>query len=607
MATGKSRIIVPALIPGRSTWRLLVSGSAVGLLMTAAALLDPLNLLEVTELKALNAQFLLRGTAVPSSSIVIVTIDEDSFDELNLAWPWPRAVHARLLDIVSQAKPSVIGLDIVFAEPSPYGPEDDEALARAVARAGNVVLGAALTGIRQGDFVKEDLNPPIRPVRDGARAFGFVNFDIDVDAFVRRNKLTHLFQGSALPGFDLHVYRIAAAAGLAARPLPTKDHLINYRGGPQTFQSLPYHRVLADHVPRNAFAGKIVLIGASSPILHDVFPTPFAPRGDMPGVEIHANALETLLQGEAIRPVPTAVNALLAVLGGALSLWIAITFRPGFALALVGGGLVLFLVGTHVAFLSGRWLAALPVSLTLVMTYMGAVGRNFVRERRQRRRLSRYFSPSVVEDIIQQRDDVSLKADQRWMTVLFSDIRGFTSLSERMPPEEVVQLLREYLTEMTNVVFKHGGTVDKYIGDAIMALYNVPFQAPDHAAQAVRTALELQARLRSLGERFVDKYGITLQCGVGINTGVAIVGTVGSEQRLEYTAIGDTINVGARLESLTKDLGVTILISEATYLEVKDLFVTQDLGEQRIKGKDIPVRVYSVSGHTTRAEQPAST
>jgi adenylate cyclase len=597
---------MPDLIPGRSTWRFLMVGSAVGLLMTAGALLDPLNLLEVTELKALNAQFRLRGPAVPSSSIVIITIDEDSFDELNLAWPWPRAVHARLLDIVSQAKPSVIGLDIVFAEPSPYGPEDDEALARAVARAGNVVLGAALTSVRQGGFVKEALNPPIRPVRDGARAFGFVNFDADVDAFVRRNRLTHVFQGSALPGFDLHVYRVAAAAGLAASPLPTTEHLINYRGGPQTFQSLPYHRALADQVPRNAFAGKIVLVGASSPVLHDVFPTPFAPRGNMPGVEIHANALETLLQGEAIRPVPTTVNALLAVLGGALSLWIAITFRPTFALALVGGGLVLFLVGTHLAFLSGRWLAALPVSLTLMMTYVGAVGRNFMRERRQRQRLSRYFSPSVVEDIIQPRDDVSLNAAQRWMTVLFSDIRGFTSLSERMPPEEVVQLLREYLTEMTNVVFKHGGTVDKYIGDAIMALYNVPFPTPDHAARAVRTALELQARLRSLGERFVDKYGIRLECGVGINTGAAIVGTVGSEQRLEYTAIGDTINVGARLESLTKDLGATILISEATYLEVKDLFVTQDLGEQRIKGKDVPVRVYSVSGHTTRAEQPAS-
>ena len=596
---------MPALIPGRSTWRLLMVGSAVGLLVTAGALLDPLNLLEVTELKALNAQFLLRGTVVPSSSIVIITIDEDSFDELNQAWPWPRAMHARLLDIVSQAKPSVIGLDLVFAEPSLYGPEDDEALARAVARAGNVVLGAALTSVRQEGFVKEDLNPPIRPVRDGARAFGFVNFDADVDAFVRRNKLTHVFQGSALPGFDLHVYRVAAAAGLAASPLPTTEHLINYRGGPQTFQSLPYHRVIADQVPRNAFAGKIVLIGASSPVLHDVYPTPFAPRGNMSGVEIHANALETLLQGEAIRPVPTAVNALLAVLGGALSLWIAITFRPIFALALVGGGLVLFLVGTHVAFLSGRWLSALPVSLTLMTTYVGAVGRNFVRERRQRRRLSRYFSPSVVEDVIQHGDDVSLKADQRWMTVLFSDIRGFTSLSERIPPQEVVQLLREYLTEMTEIVFRHGGTVDKYIGDAIMALYNVPFQTPDHAAQAVWTALEFQARLRSLGERFADKYGIRLACGVGINTGMAIVGTVGSEQRLEYTAIGDTINVGARLESLTKDLGATILISEATYLEVKDLFVTQDRGEQRIKGKDIPVRVYSVSGPTTPAEQPA--
>ncbi|HEV8458934.1 MAG TPA: adenylate/guanylate cyclase domain-containing protein, partial [Methylomirabilota bacterium] len=184
----------------------------------------------------------------------------------------------------------------------------------------------------------------------------------------------------------------------------------------------------------------------------------------------------------------------------------------------------------------------------------------------------------------------------------FSDIRGFTSMSEKMTPEDVVTFLREYLTVMTEAVFTHGGTVDKYIGDAIMALYNVPFEAADHAAQAVRTALAFQERLKPLAERFTARYGGTLACGVGIHTGDAVVGTIGSEQRLEYTAIGDTINLGSRLEGLTKDFNVPVIISEATYLEVRELFGTRDLGEVTVKGKAIPVKIYAVLPHQARRE-----
>ena len=190
------------------------------------------------------------------------------------------------------------------------------------------------------------------------------------------------------------------------------------------------------------------------------------------------------------------------------------------------------------------------------------------------------------------------------MTVLFSDIRGFTTMSEMMPPEEVVAMLREYLTAMTEVVFKHGGTVDKYIGDAIMALYNVPFEVPDHADRAVRTALEFQERLRPLAERFSARYGGKLQCGVGIHTGDAVVGTIGSEQRLEYTAIGDTINLGARLESATKEFGVSIIISDDTYAELRSTFATHYLGETHVKGKEIPVKIHAVLVPTA-GERPA--
>jgi class 3 adenylate cyclase len=174
-----------------------------------------------------------------------------------------------------------------------------------------------------------------------------------------------------------------------------------------------------------------------------------------------------------------------------------------------------------------------------------------------------------------------------------------------MQPEEVVTFLREYLTVMTEAVFKHGGTVDKYIGDAIMALYNVPLEAPDHALRAVRTALEFQARVRPLGERFAARHGGRLACGVGIHTGDAVVGTIGSEQRLEYTAIGDTINLGSRLEGLTKEFSVPIIISEATYAEVREHFGVRDLGEVTVKGKVIPVKIYAVLGEI--GDAPAAT
>jgi class 3 adenylate cyclase len=178
--------------------------------------------------------------------------------------------------------------------------------------------------------------------------------------------------------------------------------------------------------------------------------------------------------------------------------------------------------------------------------------------------------------------------------VLFSDIRGFTTLSEQLQPEQVAEMLREYLSAMTEIVFRYEGTVDKYVGDCVMALYNAPLEDPEHAVKAVRTALEFQERTLALSARWEQKLGITIRNGVGINTGEAVVGTLGSKQRLEYTAIGDTINLGARLESLTKDYTTNIIISESTYALVKDHFVTKELGDVTVKGKTQPVKIYAV-------------
>ena len=590
-------------------WRAIIAGSLVGLAAALADVYDFSGFLTNNELKAINGQFALRGPRTPASPVVIITIDEDSFAELNLPWPWPRALHGKLIDIVTRGKPAVIALDILFLEPSAHGPRDDEALAQSIARSGKVVLAAGLSEVRESGWIKEkrDLNPPLPLLREGAAAWGPVNIITDRDAFVRRSRLTLDFQDKEWAGFDLQIYRRAKDAGIPAKPLPASpEFLINYAGPPGAFPRVAYSRVVSGEISPEVFEGQIVLVGATTQILHDVFPTPFAPLRTMPGVAIHANILDTLLSGIPIRRGPAWGDAALAVLAGGAAGWIATVFRPLPAFLLVVGAAGGFLAGTHAAFRFGRlWFDVLPVPLALLIPYVGVVIKNFAQEQLEKRRLSRFFSPNVVKEIVRQKDDAGLGASRRRMTVLFSDIRGFTSMSEKMEPEEVVDFLREYLTEMTEAVFHHGGTVDKYIGDAIMALYNVPFEAPDHAAQAVRTALEFQRRLAPLAERFTAKHRGTLACGVGINTGDAVVGTIGSQQRLEYTAIGDTINLGSRLESITKDFNVPVVISEATWLEVKDLFETRYLGEVHVKGKEIPVKIYTVVDKELATAAPA--
>lgn len=582
----------------RPWWRAVLLGVSLWLLI----LLGPL---EGFEQDVLNSLFDLRGPIPPKTPIVIVSIGEESFDELNLQWPWPRALHGKLLDIVRQGKPAAIGIDIVFPEPSAQGPADDTALGAAVQRAGNVVLAAALTRAKTAAFTKDSLNPPIEAIRGERAVVGFANFLPDEDAFVRSASLTRPFQDRQLESLDLALYRLGVKAGIPARPLPRwSDVLINYVGPPQSFQTIPYYQVLRGEVGPEHFTGKIVLIGATSPILHDVFPTPFAPTGLMAGVEIHANVIETLFQGLALRRVPRGAVLLLLLAAAAVAMRLAARLRPLLGLAAVLGGIVFYALACFAAFAwSHVWVDFAAVPLALLAGHAATTIERFIQEQREKRRLSRFFSPSIVAEVVRHKDDLQLGSARRLTTVLFSDIRGFTTMSEKMTPEDVASFLREYLTVMTNEVFKEGGTVDKYIGDAVMALWNVPFEQPDHAARAVRTALAFQEQLEPLAVRFRAKYGSDLRCGVGVNTGDAVVGTIGSEQRLEYTAIGDTINLGSRLESITKDFKVPIVISETTRSYLGPEFLTRYLGEVKVKGKEIAVKIYSVAPASSRLNE----
>jgi adenylate cyclase len=577
----------------RNVMRRHLTGSLAGL---ATVVLVTFGLLDNLEYWSLSQLFERRGARAPAAPIVIVTIDESTFAELDTQWPFPRALHGELLTKLAAGRPYAIGVDLIFDTPSARGPADDAALGAAVAQAGNVILGAAVTEDIQPFYRRETLNQPVAVIRRGAAGVAPVNMYPDADGEIRRVPLVLDLGGERIASFDAQLYALAARAGLPVAPLPpTRRALINFRGGPRTYPWVSYYRVINGEVPVASFKDKIVLIGPTTEILHDQFPTAFAPGGDMPGVEVHANALDTLLRGDAIREVPRALSSALAMAVALLGAILVVRLHAFRALlAAVGLWLAITLLAYGSFALMDVWMRVMAPSLALVLGYGGTVIESFVREQRERRRLSQFFSPDVVREVVRHKDEGSLTTSRRMVTVLFSDIRGFTSISEKLEPEQVAEMLREYLSEMTEIVFKHGGTVDKYIGDCIMALYNVPFEDPAHAIKAVRTALEFQERTNAVSRRWEAKLGIGIRNGVGINTGEAVVGTLGSRQRLEYTAIGDTINLGSRLESITKDYKTSIIISEFTYALVKDHFVIEELGDVTVKGKTRPVKIYAV-------------
>jgi adenylate cyclase len=351
--------------------------------------------------------------------------------------------------------------------------------------------------------------------------------------------------------------------------------------------------------PAEAFRGKIVLIGMTSQLQQDVFSTPFAHARTMPGVEIHANAIDTLVAGDAIREAPEWLNAGLAAAAAILGAALVVRLRAVRAFIVVAAVWTALIVGGVALFsLSGVWIGGMGTTLCLILGYGATTIEHFIREQREKRQLSQFFSPAVLAHVVRRRG--SLGSQRRLVTVLFSDVRDFTTMAEKLSAEQIAEILEEYLTAMTAIVFRHGGTVDKYIGDCVMALYNAPFDDPDHAAHAVRTALEVQERTREVSRKWEGKLGFPIRTGVGINTGEAVVGSLGSRQRREYTAIGDTINLGARLETITKDYRAGIIMSETTQRLVAGRFLSRELGTVTVKGKTQPVKIYAVVEHEAR-------
>ena len=304
---------------------------------------------------------------------------------------------------------------------------------------------------------------------------------------------------------------------------------------------------------------------------------------------------QAYIRGTPVSGVPVAMSMLLAVAAALVASALVVHLRMLRALAAVAVALLVLVAVALVAFVDGiGWMRVAAGALGLVLGYGATVVDTLVREQRERRQWSRFFSPEVMRQVVGRRADADPAPSRRPVTVLFAGIRGFPSLVESMEPHEVAELLREYLTEMTEIVFKYGGAVDKYIGACVMALYNVPFDDPQHVLNAMRTALEMQERTLAVSARWESRLGAAIRSGIGINTGQAVVGTMGSRQRLEYTAIGDAVDLGSHLQASSRRHGVAIVVSETTQRSLGSEFLTRQMDDVTVPGRTQPVKVYGV-------------
>jgi len=582
----------------RSLARPFSIGAALATLVVLIYYLNPLNLPQFLELKSLDLRFQLRGAKRPGLPIVLISIDEDSFDEINLPWPWPRDLHARLVRKLTKSQVKLIGLDILFVQPK-VDSREDLALAEAIHEAGNVILGAVYTEVASTFGPKMRMVLPIPAIRKHALGYGPVNLFTDQDGVVRRGRPGLALQDRLFPHFAYRMYQaIRGKKDIGVEKSLSKATIINFRGPGRSYPVIPYYRILRDEIEPSFLRDKIVLVGTFAPSLHDVFPTPFSASQPTAGVEIQANFIETMVGNDSIRSLHPWGHWGVFLFLCLLAIWVSARLKPIAALGVVLAIFSVFALASLYLFsLYQIWIPVMPSIFGIVFIYGGINVDNYIREQKERLRLrstfGKYVSPDVMEEILKDPKGIELGGKRRHITVLFSDIRGFTSISEQIEPEQVITLLSDYLAQVTHIVFQNGGTVDKFIGDAVMAIFGAPKSYEDDAFRAVKTGLDMVKLADSLSPNWSKVIGSPLKIGVGINTGDAVVGSIGSEIRSDFTAIGDTVNLASRLEALTKELGVPMLISEFTASEISNQSFLKPLRRVKVTGREGSLLVYT--------------
>jgi adenylate cyclase len=525
----------------------------------------------------------------PLDDIVIVAIDDKSLQELG-RWPWPRDRYARVLENLNQS--SVIGIDISFFEPT----EGDTGFATSLKKS-NVVLAMEYTSFshQNGELYAESLIKPIDTLGISGKDFetGFVNLYTDSDG-VTRSFSPHL---SGIEDHDHFSVVIVRQFLGTTPPLDSSRMLINFFAAPGGYTYISFSDVYHNKTDPSYFKDKIVLIGATASDLHDDVIVPISNQV-MPGVEVNANLVQSILTRDFLHYQDDISAIIVIVVFALLTAIFLYRFRISLATAFVAVLAIVYILFSISAFDSGTIMNVLYPMLSIGTVYIALVVTYYLTEEKSRKWITsvfgKYVSPVVIDNLIKNPDRIKLGGEKRNITIFFSDIRRFTSISERLDPEDLVHLLNEYLTEMTSIIMKDQGLVDKYMGDAIMAFWGAPLDQADHALMACQSSLEMMKRLRELQEKWKEKDIPSFDIGIGLNSGDAIVGNMGSFKRFDYTAMGDNVNLASRLEGLNKLYGTNIIISEKTHKIVNDKFETRKLDVVRVKGKKKAILIYEL-------------
>lgn len=535
--------------------------------------------------------------------IVIIGIDDYSLEMLG-RWPWDRDTHAKLIDTLSAGNPAAIGFDILFTDST----ADDRTLSQAIENNNNIILPMyaefekiSRVGILQG----KALNYPTEEIM-GSSSLGHINLIPDEDGILRQALLGLEHNGKYYESFAYKLYeRYMQSNSLATDTVSSipKNKLhqmyIDFKGEPEAIEKHSYYDVLSGAIPAEYFNNKILLIGPyATGIADDYYYTSIAPQFQMYGVEVHANIIQNLLDGD-YKVYNPYVNYLALFITAAIGFFAFRKLKMVYSFILNIGFILLYVLTAKQLYSAGIIVQIIyPVFLSLLFYVIHIIFRyaeEYIERLRTRSAFEKYVAPEVVNQILSAKNsDLGFEGIKKEITIMFIDIRGFTSMSEKLEPEDVVKILNRYLDICTQSIFEHNGTLDKFIGDATMAVFNAPLDIKDHELCAVKCALQIRSKMNEISEDFKSEYGYDIKPGIGINTGFAVVGNIGCKTRMDYTAIGDAVNTAARLES--NALADQILISNATYQKVADKVIAPFAGILKVKGKLNELEIYQLEG-----------
>jgi len=587
-----------------------------------------------------------------SPQVKVILLDQASLDwaqrENDWGWPWPREVYGAISAFCKRAGAKVVCYDLLFTEPSVNGVPDDEAMGAALREGTPAVLSLMSGGSRTtwADYMRRpvlkidlpvvtqasSLLFPVQQIAAGAAAAGHVLGSPDADGVFRRVSPFCRFDGIEIPALALAAYltpsadpnSVAASGGqliVADKRIPLDREgkvILRFRGQsglPQAFSAAAVIqselRLRDGETPPlspETFKDCYVFVGCSAPALLDLRPIPVNPR--CPGVILHATFVDNLLTDSFIANAgaPAVILGVLATaVAAAVSLSFANKWWQSGSIAVVWLA-VPVLVG-FVAYAQGQWWPVATNGLASALALVGALAANYLAEGRQKafikQAFNHYLSGEVIDKIIRDPSHLQLGGEKRELTIMFTDLAGFSPFSERLGPVELTTLLNDYLTEMTDIIMEEGGTLDKYEGDAIIAFWNAPLEQPDHAVRACRAAMRCQRRLAELRDGFLQRTGATLRMRIGMNTGDVVVGNMGSKKRFNYTILGDAANLAARLEGANKAFGTETMVSGNTWDKASSEFRGRKLADLRVVGRKTPVPVYELTGFAGEPVPPA--